>query len=241
MRRREHLYGRFLRPRLGQCTYVDNGSCIENPKTLGYWQRVCRGNGNLEDAITDVDVSFMRANSCGLPTIIHSVDDICRILGENQNDSCWKAEQEFIALNLNLSRRRVSFTQGIDSQCSAHTQVYQAYSEADVILCTDHVAPPTGDASCDLAACECKEINQGRALHVHCLVVTRLANGTVRIAWIPPMADADDLSAQPRRYRVWRASAGSGPFVQIAEVPDPAFDDTAAIGVSLVYDVTPLW
>ena len=30
-------------PATGACSYQNNGSCTVNPKTVGYWTRVCRG------------------------------------------------------------------------------------------------------------------------------------------------------------------------------------------------------
>jgi len=52
---------------------------------------------------------------------------------------------------------------------------------------------------------------------------------------------ANDPAAAPRRYRVWRATTANGPFVQIAEVTETAYDDADAASAPLVYDVTPVW
>src|SRR5262249_48570234 len=57
-------------PATGACSHHETGSCTENPKTLGYWQRVCRGTGNTQDAITASDLSFLRANSVTLRYVI---------------------------------------------------------------------------------------------------------------------------------------------------------------------------
>jgi len=209
---------------------------------------VCRGNGNHQDTITDSDVSFIRASShCELPIRIHATDDVCRALSENGDEHCVRAEQEFIALALNLSHLRVSSSDGIDSRCREYNRsVRDSFTEAASYICfppgclfepCDGLRPD----ACDIAECECKEINQGRALHVHALVVSRLANGTVRLTWIPPVADPDSLVTTPHRYRIWRGADASDLFVQIGEVSDPTFDDTTAVGERLVYDVTPVW
>jgi len=241
-------------PATGACVHTDSGSCTENPKSLGYWQRVCRGTGNVQDAVTQSDVSWMAAHSCtlGPPQNTNvSVELICRILTNTYRYGCSDAAQEFLALSLNLSRGRVSFTDRIDSHCTDHTTVAQSYTDADHHLCNDQLVlggtslsgggPGTPNPYCELHECECREINQGRALHVHGLIVSRLANGDLHLAWIPPLGDADDFSATPGRYRIWRATTSGGPFVQIAEVADTSFDDTAAVGERLVYDVTPVW
>jgi len=234
-------------PSTGRCWHDPNGSCAENPRSVGYWQSACRGNGNHQDTITNADVSFIRASSrCELPIRIHSIDDVCQALSENGDEPCLRAEQEFVALALNLNHLRVSPSDGIDSRCSYNYTVRDAFAEAAVFVCN----PPPGcllepcDVQpdfCGVAECESREINQGRALHLHGLVLSRLANGTVRLTWIPPVAGPDSLSTTPHRYRVWRATNASDPFVQIAEVTDPTFDDTAASGERLVYEVTPVW
>src|SRR5262245_14629725 len=70
-------------PTSGQCAHSDNGSCVANPKSLGYWQRVCRGTGNIQDAVTQSDVSWLQAHSCAYGPPMNaplSVEVICRIL-----------------------------------------------------------------------------------------------------------------------------------------------------------------
>lgn len=224
------------------CSHLESGSCTENPKSVGYWQGVCRGNGNHRDSITDSDVNFIHAVGC-TPYSVDSPDDICRILFLSDDENCHHADQEFLALALNLNHGRVSLSDGIDSRCGYQVTVAGAFADARRILCAHpcFVEPCDVGDTCELAECECREINQGRALHVHALVVSRLVSGAVRLSWIPPLGDADDLAATPRRYRVWRATDASGPFVEIAEVTEPAYDDTAASGERLVYDVTPVW
>ena len=226
------------------CTHRETGSCTENPKSVGYWQSVCRGNGNHTDSISDSDASFIHSVECS-PYFVHSPDDVCRILLLSGEERCLAAEQEFLALALNLNHGRVSLYDGIDARCGYQVTVAGAFADARRTLCATPclVEPCLGGSgdSCAVAECECREINQGRALHVHGLVVSRLASGAVRLSWIPPLGDAGNLAATPRRYRVWRATDANGPFMEIAEVSDPAYDDTAAPGARLVYDVTPVW
>src|SRR4030095_16837693 len=57
----------------------------------------------------------------------------------------------------------------------------------------------------------------------------------------PRVADPAALSGTPRSYRIWRAPGIGAIFVQIAEVADPSFEDTSAVGEYLLYDVTPVW
>ena len=40
---------------------------------------------------------------------------------------------------------------------------------------------------------------------------------------------------------MWRAGVGAGPFVQIAEVANTEYEDSATGGALHVYDVTPIW
>lgn len=232
-------------PATGQCSHTERGPCTEDPKSVGYWQRVCRGSGNYSDTITGSDASFIQANSFCMPIPVNSPDDVCQILLLNGVDRCLHAKQEFVALALNLNHGRVSFSDGIDSNCTDNTIVEESFADARHGICLEPcLSEPCfadGGNGCPLAECECREINQGNALHVHGLVATRLANGAVRLSWTAPVADPDALTATPRRYRVWRATDAIGPFVEIAEVADPSFDDTAAVGERFIYDVTPVW
>jgi len=205
------------------------------------------GEGNHSDAITDADASYIQSTACG-GYVFESPDDVCSVLLRDQRDPhgdwhCLQAEKELVALSLNLNHGRVSLSDGIDSHCGYNATVAGAFIDARRIICSNPclVEPCDIDDSCDLAECYSREINQGRALHVHALVASRLADGIIRLSWIPPVADPDSLATTPRRYRVWRGTVATGPFVEIAEVAETTFDDTTAQGERLVYDVTPVW
>jgi hypothetical protein len=103
------------------------------------------------------------------------------------------------------------------------------------------IEPCDAPTDCALAECECQEINQGRALHV-----PRARRFEARERVRPALVDPSGRRARQscaRRPPVPRLArnGASGPFVEIAEVADTTFDDTAADGERLIYDVTPVW
>jgi len=225
----------------GGCVHTSNGSCIANPKEVGYWRRLCRGSDDPQEFYTDADAICIRTFSCAFSGV--DVDGICRYLGPIQPTrfvwpSCGHATEELMALALNLCRGRVTTYQEIDSRCANNATAGGAFREADLILCNDRFS---ADASCDRALCETREINQGRALNVHGLVVSKGLSGGLHLVWTPPLADMEALTATPRSYRVWRAIGAEATLVQIAEVAGTSFEDTSAEDGYIRYDVTPVW
>jgi len=225
----------------GACAHTSNGSCNANPKEVGYWRRLCGGSDDPQEFYTDADAICIRTFSCAFSGV--DVDGICRYLGPIQPirfvwPSCGHATEELMALALNLCRGRVTTYQEIDSRCANNATAGGAFREADLILCNDRFS---ADASCDRALCETREINQGRALNVHGLVVSKLSSGGLHLAWTPPLADMEALTATPRSYRVWRATGAQATLVQIVEVAGTSFDDTSAEHGYIRYDVTPVW
>jgi hypothetical protein len=224
----------------GGCAHHNNGSCNANPKTLGYWQQVCRETNPSGEFFTDRDVSCIRVLAQSCFGWMQVVPDICQVFdysGWDPLNPCRRGAQELLALTINICRGRLTLSQGIDPRCSDNTTVGAAFQDDKNALCEDRLR----DAICETALCEAREINQGRALHVQGLVLSKLASGAVRLVWTPPVADTAALSGTPRSYRIWRAPGIGAIFVQIAEVADPSFEDTSAVGEYLLYDVTPVW
>ena len=231
----------------GVCVHSDNGSCTANPKTLGYWRKVCRGGGNTGEYLTGADVNCVGTGS-NCPYYappVYTVEDLCAALdlsnSNGQDPDCNRGYEQVIALQLNICRGRLTLTQEVDIECcgcggSFTSDVRYALALAGNTVCADSF--PT---HCSSYVCVPKAINQGRALHVSGLVVSRLSSGGLHLAWTPPLADMEALTTTPHSYRVWRASGSDATFVQIAEVSDPSFDDATAEGDYLRYDVTPVW
>lgn len=233
----------------GACTHILNGSCTANPKTLGYWRQVCRGGGNTEEFLTQADVDCVGPGSdCPYYTggPVHTVEGLCAALhlsnDTGQDMDCNRGYEQVLALQLNICRGRLTRTQQVDIEfcgggnVSSTHDVNYALALAGNSVCADSF--PT---HCSDYVCVPKSINQGRALHVSGLIVSRLSTGGLHLVWTPPLAELEALTTTPHSYRVWRASGSDGTFVQIAEVSDPSFDDAAAEGDYLRYDVTPVW
>lgn len=224
----------------GGCVHAGNGSCTVNPKSLEYWQQVCRGTNPSGEFLTDKDVSCIRVVGRYCFGGMQSVPDVCRYLdysGWDPLNPCMRGAQELMALTINICRERLTLSQGIDTHCSDNSTVAAALRDESYAICADRLR----DALCETALCEAREINQGRALHIEGLIVSKLGNGAVRLVWTPPVADTAALSSAPRSYRIWRAPGIDEAFVQIAEVADVSFEDTSAVGAYLRYEVTPVW
>lgn len=232
----------------GTCAHTGNGSCTANPKTLGYWRKLCHGEANTGEFITDADVTCLYGYWSDCPYYIdgmNSVADVCQALSltpsNGQDQDCNNGYEQVIALGLNICRGRLTRTQGVDVHyCgfggSESTTVQDALAGAGATICAD--AFPT---RCGPEVCGLRGINQGHALQVDGLVVSKLSSGGLHLVWTPPLADTETLTATPRSYRVWRASGAEATLVQIAEVAGPSFDDTSAEGVYFRYDITPVW
>jgi hypothetical protein len=215
----------------GACTPASNGSNEPNPRTNGYYKRLCHGP-HSGDELTDADalcVASVAHTFAGVSTVA----DLCAELTPSQpnNDPCDRSDDDLMVLALNICRARVCTAQSIDSQCGGNANVGQSLAESDAILSS----PSRDGDSCGHAKCLDEEINTGRALELNTLVL-RLEGIGVRLDWHPPYLD--DGSAHPAAYHVWRRSHGSlAPFVQIGVVTEPTFLDEAAIG-AYQYEVT---
>jgi len=223
----------------GTCTPGFNGLNHPNPKSAGYYRKLCekRAQGHLPyqgDQLTDADavcVGQLTATFAGIST----VDDICNVIyidqhggrhhggpgdGPNGKD-CEKGEDELIATALNICRARVCEEQNLDSRCHGNTSttVAQSFADADTIL---DDAGRTKD-TCKDARCELREINNGQALENNSLVLS-LDNNNVRLTWLSPVLD--DGSGEPDAYEIRRRPLGSNdPFVKIGTVKALTFLD----------------
>ena len=215
----------------GACTPASSGLNEPNPRTNGYYKRLCHGP-HSGDELTDGDalcVATVAQTFVGISTVA----DLCAELDPSQpnNDACDRTDDDLMVLALNICRARVCTAQSIDSQCGDNANVGQSLTESDAIL-----GNTSRDASgCAHAKCLDEEINTGRALELNTLVL-RIEGIGVRLDWHPPYLD--DGSAHPTAYHVWRRSQGSlSPFVKIGVVTEPTFLDAAAIG-AYQYEVT---
>jgi len=154
-----------------------------------------------------------------------------RLNADPPNDKCEQAEVAFMSLVLNLCRQRVLPTQSINSRCGPHQTVGESEAFADAALCD----PNRTEDGCEHAECASTEIANGEALWANTLRLTREAGG-VRLTWSAPYADPSNLL--PRRYRVYRKSGLTDPFVQVAEINggSTTWLDTGALAGTNSYD-----
>src|SRR4029450_611789 len=101
--------------------------------------------------------------------------------------------------------------QSINSRCGPHQTVGESRTFADATLCNPN---RTAD-DCEHAECASEEIANGEALWSNSLRL-KIETGGVRLSWSPPYADPSNLL--PRKYRVYRKSGLTDPFVQVAEI-----------------------
>jgi hypothetical protein len=216
----------------GTCTPAFNGLNEPNPRTTGYYRRLCHGP-HSGDELTDADamcVAQITATFAGIATVAQ----ICDVIEPSQpdNDKCGQAEDDLMVLALNICRARVCTAQNIDSQCGGNTNVGQSLAESDAIL----VSPSRDRDTCIHAKCLDEEINIGRALDMNTLTL-RLEGSDVRLAWTPPYIH--DGAGQPKKYNVWRRLQGSfSPFAKLGDTTEPTFLDTTCGGGAFEYEIT---
>jgi hypothetical protein len=210
------------------CVHVDPGVAEPNPRTTGYWKRLCQGP-HSGDELTAADAACV-ASQGGTFSGVGSVEDLCAVLGQGgEGGTCGHTEIDLLALALNVCHLRVCGGNAIASQYGTNDTVGESYAEADAILSD----PDRDHASCLEAKGLLEEINTGRALNLDTVTFARLAGGTVRLTWQPPFAIV------PVKYNVWRREAGSlAPFQKIGETATPVFDD--ATPGDFEYDITPV-
>jgi hypothetical protein len=229
------------------CTVNDacsNGACVgsggePHPRTEGHYRRVCRNPGhgaNVDDVLTDADALCV----AGLSTrfaFVTGVADLCEVL-ENHPPAapgtrkCDKAEDQLMALALNICKAKVCAAQAIDSGCGPNDSVGASFDQADALLSD----PARTDAACRQAECVAKEINNGHAIEMNSLTLGVDAVGLVRLTWQVP--DLDDGRMHPVAYHVFRRPLGSPEaFALVGTTSDPSFVDVVATG-DFEYEIT---
>jgi len=212
------------------CVYAPGEHCAD-PRTQGYWKRLCAGPHPSGETITPADVDCVN-DTCTFADV-QTIAELCERLYPNpQNNKCEQAEAQFMSLMLNVCHNRVVVSDVIESSCTTHTTVGPSKTEADVLLCN----ASRGQATCTAAQCESEEVNSGAALRTNSLRVSREAGG-VRLDWDPP---AGSELGPPRAYQIWRATDAGGIFVRIGETAGLDYVDSSAEGFAL-YRIKYVW
>jgi hypothetical protein len=216
----------------GTCTPAFSGLNEPNPRTNGYYKRLCQGP-HSGDQFRDSDatcVASVAATFAGFST----VTNLCAVLQptHSNGDSCGKTEVDLLVLALNICRARVCTAQSIDSQCGGNGSVGQSLALSDDIL---HSETRDG-TSCAHAKCLDEEINTGRALEMNTLTLRREGSG-VRLSWHPPYLD--DGTGHPSKYHVWRRTQGSlAAFTKIGTTTVATYLDATSASGAFEYEVT---
>jgi hypothetical protein len=190
------------------------------PKSSGYYKKLCdHGHGQpyAGDALTDADATCVGGSTATFAGI-STVDEICNVIDAAPNGGgCSQAEDELMALAINVCRGRVCDGQEIDSSCSGGphdhtlTTVAASLATADASLAD----PSRSHDTCADARCLAREINNGQGMHHISLRVDKDAAGKLRLSWSSPVMD--DGSGEASSYTIWRRPLGSGAaFVPIA-------------------------
>jgi len=209
------------------CVFDEIGAPEPNPRTTGYWKRLCQGP-HSGDELADVDAACVAAQGATFAGAA-TVADLCAVLLQGgQGGTCEHTEIDLLSLALNTCHVRVCGANAIQSQYGSNATVGESYEEADGILSD----PDRNPQSCLGAKGLLEEINTGRALHLDTTAFAKVTGG-VRVTWEVP------YSMTPQKYNVWRRQARSlDPFLKIGETTTPVFDD--ATPGSFEYDVTPV-
>ena len=214
------------------CTPTSNGLEEPNPRTNGYYKRLCQGP-HSGDRLTDADaacVAQVTATFAGISTVAQ----ICEVIEPSHpnNDKCNQTEDDLMVLALNICRARVCTAQSIDSHCGSNGNVGQPLAESDAIL----RSPSRNFDTCSHAKCLDEEINTGGALEMNSLTLGREAGG-VRLSWRPPYLS--DGTRVPSGYHVWRRPRGSlAPFSLVGLMTVTTYLDTTAGADGWEYEVT---
>ncbi|HEX4823054.1 MAG TPA: hypothetical protein VFV19_01955 [Candidatus Polarisedimenticolaceae bacterium] len=210
-------------------TCVGGASCptSPDPKTKGYYKKLC-GNGNHgSDSISDADaqcVASISATFSGISTAAQ----VCAVLSPGGGQSnCDKDEDQLMALALNLCKHRLCSSEEIDSNCGQNTKTVGAsFAVADGIFAN----PSHTDNACNVGACLGNEINNGRALKLNSVNLS-LVGGQVKLQWTAPVFD--DGTAPANGYTIWRRPIQSWQdWVQIGTTTSLSFTDVNAAGLN---------
>ncbi|HEX4823484.1 MAG TPA: hypothetical protein VFV19_04195 [Candidatus Polarisedimenticolaceae bacterium] len=206
----------------GTCTPSFSGLNEPNPRSTGYYKRLCLGP-HSGDEFTDADAVCVASVAHAFAGI-STVADLCAELQPSQpnGDACDRTDDDLMALALNICRARVCTQQEIDSQCGSNTTVGQSLAASDAILSSASRSSDT----CAQAKCLDEEINTGRALEMNSLTLRREGSG-VRLQWRIPYLE--DGTGAPSKYHVWRRIRGSmAAFTRIGTTADTSFLDGAS-------------
>ena len=236
----------------GTCTPAFDGLNHPNPKSAGYYHKLCekREHNQLPyqgDQLTDADAVCV-AGLTATFNYFATVDDICNVIDDDHHGGrhhggpgdgasgkdCEKGEDELIATALNICRARVCEEQNLDSRCNGNssTTVAQSFADADAIL--DDAGRTRN--TCKDARCELREINNGHALEMNSLVLS-MENNKVRLTWLSPVLD--DGSGTPTSYELWRRPMSSNDaFVKIGTTTGLTFLDNTSGTAMWEYEVT---
>ena len=235
-----------------------------DPKTKGWYRHLCSHNHH-GDSITDADAACVGSISdtfAGITTksqVCHVLDGSHDFEDEARRSSCSKAEDQLMALALNICKHRVCPSDGIDSHCDSNghdddlmfhhnngghdddddgddgiqSTVGASFDTADGLL--DN--PSRTSSECKVAECLAKEINNGRALEFSSVVAAR-EGSNLRLRWLAPILN--DGTATPTSYKIWRRdSSSTAPFVQIGSTAGLTYlDVTGGTTTSWEFDVT---
>jgi hypothetical protein len=216
----------------GTCTPAFSGLNEPNPRSNGYYMRLCLGP-HSGDQLTNADAVCI-GQVAGTFASVATVADLCAVLrpAHPNIDSCVRTSADLMVLALNICRARVCTVQSIDSQCGGNDNVGQSLAESDAIL----LSSSRDENTCAHARCLDEEINTGRALELNTLGLRREGSG-IRLDWRPPYLD--DGTGHPSKYHVWRRVQGSlAPFGKIGTTTNPTYLDTLSGSGAFEYEVT---
>jgi uncharacterized repeat protein (TIGR01451 family) len=194
-----------------------------DPKTKGWYKSLCN-NSHSGDSLTDADAACV-ASITDTFSGISTVADICNVIHPgvaegNNGDDCGREEDQLMVLALNICKQRLCGAFAIDSNCGSGSEdVGSSLAEMDAIFSD----PDRDRFSCDHGGCLGEEINNGRALELNTLNLSR-ESGSFRLSWLAP--SIDDGQGAPKNYTVWRRLAGTtNPFQQIGSTTGLTFVD----------------
>ncbi len=213
------------------CSFDASGTCDHAPKGQGYWKRICDKPHTSGEFLTPMDVVCVGQSLTF--SDLRNAEEICGGLeADPPSDKCLQAEAQFLALQLNVCRQRVTAADPIRSACSASGTVGESVEEIDAILSSSS----RDRDSCVRAQCLADEINSGTAIETDSLRLSKLGSG-IRLSWDAPYTPD---RGEPRLYRVARRRPGEVVFVPLAETAE-RFLDLVEDGADAEYDIGFVW
>jgi hypothetical protein len=226
----------------GVCT---GSSCASEPKpkSSGYFKKLCKAGvpkPSHSDALTDADaqcVGQLTDTFAGITT----ATDICVVFQKSSTDckDCDKAEEELMALALNICRNNVCLSQEVDSTCGHDSHTTTLTTVGDSLDTVDDILsnPARTCDACKGARCLAKEINNGKGIHHVSLTLTKASAGTIRLNWENPVMD--DGSGQGQKYTIWRRALNADDsYTKITETTNLTWVDANGGTTSYEYEVT---